>query len=88
MAAASTSAVLPAPVFASAMNAPIPLPLIRPVRYPVLMLRMSAMDEASRIPVAMNGAAPGSARNLISASRPNPKARSVSRATGSVSSSP
>jgi len=31
------------------MNAPIPLPLIRPVRYPVLILRMIAIEEASRI---------------------------------------
>ena len=39
-------------------------------------------------PVAMRGAADGSAANLITASRPNPNARSVSFAIGSVSSRP
>jgi hypothetical protein len=49
---------------------------------------MIAMEDASRIPVAMNGEALGRSTRVITPSRPNPKARSVSRATGSTSSRP
>lgn len=80
--------MLAVPEVASAMNAPMPAPLIRPMTYPAPMSRMSATAEAIRTPVAMNGAALRSDTNHTTESRPKPKARSVSRATGSTSSSP
>src|SRR6201996_2714701 len=52
------------------------------------MSRMIATDEASRIPVAMNGAALGSDTIRTVASPENPNARLVSLATGSTSSRP
>lgn len=80
--------MLGALVLASAMKAPIPLPSMRPVTTPMPMLTTIATDEASLIPVTMNGAADGRQTRRITAIRPNPNARSVSLASGSTSSSP
>ena len=46
------------------------------------------MAAASRIPVAMNGAAEGRETSQVTESRLKPNARSVSLATGSTSWSP
>ena len=50
--------------------------------------RISAIPAASRIPVAMNGAADGRETRQMTASRPKPNVRMVSRATGSTSCRP
>jgi hypothetical protein len=62
--------------------------LIRPVMKPAAMSRMIATAEASLMPVAMKGAALGSATIQTVSSRENPNARWVSVATGSTSSIP
>ena len=52
------------------------------------MSRMIATDEASRMPVAINGAALGSDTIRIVSKAEYPNARLVSLATGSTSSRP